>query len=183
MISDDRAREILDVILKTNECLERIKEVVTIRNGRVYSGISEYVLHLEDSVAQHYVLGAFLGCVVLSRTVVERALLEELSRKGYSNTRLKNLELEGIIKSAEDEGILSKDNAEKADEIRIRGNNYVHAILKGRSISSIARSQTRIEDWISTNKFIENQKLDAKKSFEDVADILYELYSEKRHPT
>jgi hypothetical protein len=189
MISDDETRKILDTILKTNKCLERIKEVVNMSNKRVYSGtgISEYVLHLEDSVAQHYILGTFPGCVVLSRTTAERALKEELAKKGYPDRCLEGLNLIDIIESAKEEGIISKDHTKKAHEIRERGNKYVHAIAKNAkgkkmSIGMIAKSPTRIEDWISTNIFIENQEPEAKKSFEDVVDILSELYSEKRYP-
>lgn len=189
MISDDEARKILDTILKTNECLERIKEVVNLSSKRIYSGngISEYVLQLESSTTQHYILGTFPGCVVLSRTAVERALKEELAKKGYPDKCLERLDLKNIIDSAEDESIISEDHAKKAHEIRERGNKYAHAIAKNAkgkkmSIGMIAKSPTRIEDWISTNVFIENQKPDAKKSFEDVVDILSELYSETKYP-
>lgn len=189
MVTDEEAREILEKILNDKECIERIKEVVNLSAKRVYSstGISEQVLHLEDSVAQHYILGTFPGCVVLSRTALERALKEELAKKGYPDNRLERLDLKRIINSAEGESIISKDHAKKAHEIRERGNKYAHAIAKNAkgkkmSIGMIAKSPTRIEDWISTNIFIESQKPDAKKSFEDVVDILSELYSEKRYP-
>lgn len=189
MISDNKAREILDTILKTNECIERIKEVVNLSNKRVYSGngISELVSHLEDSVAQHYILGTFPGCVVLSRTVIERALKEELAKKGYSDKCLEKLDLEKIINSAKNEGIINKDQAKKAHEIRKRGNRYAHTIAKNAEgermgIGMVAKSPTRIEDWIVTDSFIRGQNPDAKKSFEDAIDILSELYSVDRYP-
>ena len=187
MISDDKAKEIMKNTLSVNDCIERIKEVASIE--RVYSGagISEYVLQLESSILHHYMYGAFPGCIILSRTIVERALKEELSKKGYPDICLERLNLEYIIKGAENEGIISKDSAKKADEIRIKGNKYVHAkpeIAKGKkvSISMIARSPTRIEDWISTMEFMDNRKPDAIKSFEDVVYILSEIYSEKNYP-
>ena len=187
MINDDKARKILDIILKDKECIERIKEVMNLRNEREFTGISEFVLNLESSVAQQYILGAFPGCVVLSRTTVERALKEELAKKGYPDRCLERLDLKNIIDSAENESIIGNGHAKNAHKIRERGNKYAHAIAKNAkgkkmSIGALARSPSKIEDWISTNEFIRNQKPDAKQSFEDVLDILYELYSENRHP-
>ena len=177
MISDEKAREILDKIFNHNECANRIKETT---EERVYYGISNFLFELLDEVWLSFVYSSFAGCIILSGVIIETALTEELAKEGYSKRRLKKLTLKQLIESAKEAGIIGDETTELADKLRKLRDDYVHPSIK--ETVARAKSPTSIEDWIQVINRIDKEKFDAKEAIKNADKILLEIYSEQRYP-
>ena len=156
MISDEKAREILDKIFNHNECANRIKETT---EERVYYGISNFLFELLDEVWLSFVYGSFAGCIILSGVIIETALTEELAKEA---------------------GIIGDETTEIADTLRKLRDDYVHPSIK--ETVARAKSPTSIEDWIQVINRIDKEKFDAKEAIKNADKILLEIYSEQRYP-
>jgi hypothetical protein len=105
MISDKEAEKSWDDIFDRSECINRLKEIT---RERVYDPkIGTYLRELLYEVWRSYVFGTFCGCIILSGSVLDIALTQELLRiKDYPKENLNHATLGKLIRLAKDECIL-----------------------------------------------------------------------------
>ena len=177
MISEEEAGKIFDKIFNRNECIMRIKEMT---QKRVFFGISKFLIELLDDVYISFFSGSFAGCIILSGVLLETALEEELMKEGCSKNSIKNLELERLINLAEKKGIIKKDTADKAHDVRRWRGDCAHADSKQTYLRVIAPNA--IEDWCQVIDREEKAKAKARDAITKANEILLEIYSDQRYP-
>lgn len=105
MISDEKAEETLNKIFNQSKCINRFKEIP--QESLFGHEILNYLPALLDEVRYSYVFGTFGGCIILSGSVLDIALTQELLRiKGYPKEKLNHATLGKLIKSAKEADIL-----------------------------------------------------------------------------
>ena len=175
MISDEKAREIIDKTFNFDECVSRTKEVT---DKKVYFEISDFLFSFLDKIGHSYVYGSFTGCIILSGVSVEIALTEELAKHGYPRRCLESFNFSQLIESGKEEGVISEDTAKTAHELRKLRNKYVHPTIK----RVYDRVESRAEDILQSIKYDEEEKSDALNAFKKAEKILPKIYSEQRYP-
>lgn len=105
MTSDEEAVDRLNKIFNHSECINRLKEITRVR---VYDHkIGTYLGELLHEVWRSYVFGTFGGCIILSGSVLDIALTQELLRlKAYPKENSNDATLGKLIRLAKEADIL-----------------------------------------------------------------------------
>lgn len=165
MITDEEAKEKLDVIISEENPSKRIKEIT--RHSKFPEATPEIVLDVHNDAWKCYIFGIFKGCIVFSIASIEKALKEELKKKGIKENKFYK-----IIQLAQSLDILSCETAEITKELKDKYRNvYVHLDTDAfYYYRNIPKTQEDID-------FHYVEEGEAKEVYEKATKILEEIYS------
>lgn len=168
MITDEKAKEQLGMISKEineEELIKKIKEITSHWDSPEEAPFIVSDVHMD--AWKCYIFGIFKGCIIFSIASIEKALKEELKKKGVKENKFYK-----IIQLAQSLDILSCETAEITKELKDRYRNvYVHLDTDA---FYYYRNIPKIQEDIDFH-YVEEEE--AKEVYEKATKILEEIYS------